>query len=96
MSLTRADVEKVSLLARLRLSDAELDAMTAQLGHILTYVDQLAELNTDGVEPMAHALDIANVLVDDAPRPSLPREAALANAPHRDEACYLVPAVLGE
>ncbi len=96
MSLTRADVEKVSLLARLRLSYAELDAMTAQLGQVLGYVEQLAELNTDGVEPMAHALDVANVLVEDAPRPSLAREAALANAPHRDEACYLVPAVLGE
>ena len=96
MSLTRADVEKVSLLARLRLSDADLDAMTAQLGQVLGYVEQLAELNTDGVEPMAHALDVANVLVEDAPRPSLAREAALANAPHRDDACYLVPAVLGE
>lgn len=96
MSLTRADVEKVSLLARLRLSDTELDAMTAQLGQVLGYVEQLAELNTDGVEPMAHALDVANVLVEDALRPSLAREAALANAPHRDEACYLVPAVLGE
>ncbi len=96
MPLTRADVEKVSLLARLRLSDAEIDAMTAQLGQVLGYVEQLAELNTDGVEPMAHALDVANVLVDDVPRASLPREAALANAPHRDDACYLVPAVLGE
>jgi aspartyl-tRNA(Asn)/glutamyl-tRNA(Gln) amidotransferase subunit C len=96
MSLTRADVEKVSLLARLRLSDAELDAMTVQLGQVLGYVEQLAELNTDGVEPMAHALDVSNVLVDDVLRPSLPREAALANAPHGDDACYLVPAVLGE
>lgn len=96
MSLTRADVEKVSLLARLRLNNAELDAMTTQLGQVLTYVEQLAELDTEGVEPMAHALDVANVLVDDCVQPSLPREAALANAPHRDEACYLVPAVLGE
>jgi aspartyl-tRNA(Asn)/glutamyl-tRNA(Gln) amidotransferase subunit C len=96
MSLTRADVEKVSLLSRLRLSDAELDALTDQLGQVLTYVEQLAELSTDGVEPMAHALDVANVLVDDVARPSLPRDAALANAPNRDDACYLVPAVLGE
>ncbi|MEX2188850.1 MAG: Asp-tRNA(Asn)/Glu-tRNA(Gln) amidotransferase subunit GatC [Pirellulales bacterium] len=96
MSLTRADVEKVSLLARLRMSEAELDAMTEQLGQVLGYVEQLAELDTDGVEPMAHALDVANVLVDDVVRPSLARDAALANAPHRDEACFLVPAVLGE
>ncbi|RIK79621.1 MAG: Asp-tRNA(Asn)/Glu-tRNA(Gln) amidotransferase GatCAB subunit C [Planctomycetota bacterium] len=96
MSLTRAEVEKVSLLARLHLSDAELDAMTAQLGQVLHYVEQLAELDTDGVEPMAHALDVANVFADDVALPGLAREAALANAPHRDEVCYLVPAVLGE
>ena len=96
MALTRADVEKVSLLARLRLSDTELDAMTRDLGQVLTYVEQLAELSTDDVPPMAHALDVANVLADDVLRPSLPREEALANAPSRDEECYLVPPVLGE
>lgn len=96
MSLTRADVEKVSLLGRLALSPAELDAMTVQLGGVLAYVEQLAELPTDGVEPMAHALEVTNVLADDVPHESLPRDAALANAPHRDAECYLVPAVLGE
>lgn len=96
MALTRADVEKVSLLARLRLSDGELEAMTRELGQVLSYVEQLAELPTDDVVPMAHAVDVANVLFDDVPRPSLPREEALANAPSRDEECYRVPAVLGE
>ena len=96
MTLTRADVEKVSLLARLELSDAEVDAMTSQLGQVLGYVEQLSALDTDGVEPMAHALDVANVLADDLLQPSLPRESALANAPHHDDECYLVPAVLGE
>jgi aspartyl-tRNA(Asn)/glutamyl-tRNA(Gln) amidotransferase subunit C len=96
MSLAREDVEKTSLLARMALSEGEIAAMTPQLGQILDYVHQLAELNTDGVEPMAHALEIANVLADDQLRPSLPREDMLANAPHRDDECYLVPAVLGE
>jgi len=96
MSLTRAEVEKVSLLARLRLSPQELDTMTTQLGAIVGYVEQLAELNTDGVEPMAHALEVSNVFAADEPRPSLPRAAALANAPHHDNEFYLVPAVLGE
>jgi len=94
MSISRDQVLKVSLLARLLLSDEELATMTAQLDQIVGYVDQLAELNTDGVEPMAHALDLANVFADDELEPSLPREAALANAPHHDGECYLVPAVL--
>jgi aspartyl-tRNA(Asn)/glutamyl-tRNA(Gln) amidotransferase subunit C len=96
MSLSREDVEKVALLARLELSAAELDALTPQLQHIVGYVESLNELNTDGIEPMAHALDVTNVFADDVERPSLPREAALANAPHHDGEFYLVPAVLGE
>jgi aspartyl-tRNA(Asn)/glutamyl-tRNA(Gln) amidotransferase subunit C len=96
MTLSRADVEKVALLARLELSAAELDALTPQLQQIVEYVETLNELNTEGVEPMAHALEVANVFADDVARPSLARELALANAPHHDDACYLVPAVLGE
>lgn len=96
MSLSRAQVEKVSLLARLALTPAELDTMTAQLASIVGYVEQLSELNTDGVEPMAHALDVANVFAADVVEPSLERTAALANAPHHDREFYLVPAVLGE
>jgi aspartyl-tRNA(Asn)/glutamyl-tRNA(Gln) amidotransferase subunit C len=94
--LTRADVEKVSLLARLELSSDELDLMTTQMGQIVGYVESLAELNTHDAEPMAHALEVNNVFAADEPRPSLPREAALANAPHHDREFYLVPAVLGE
>jgi aspartyl-tRNA(Asn)/glutamyl-tRNA(Gln) amidotransferase subunit C len=96
MSLTRADVEKVSLLGRLLLSDAELDKMTEQMGRIVGYVEQLGELNTENVQPMAHALEMHNVFADDALAASLPREAALANAPKKDAECYRVPAVLGE
>ncbi len=96
MSISRAEVEKVALLARLRLSPQELDTMTAQLGAIVDYVQQLSELNTDDVEPMAHAVELSNVFRADEPQPSLDRAAALANAPHHDDECYLVPAVLGE
>lgn len=96
MSLTRQDVEKVSLLARLLLAPEELDLMTEQLGQIVGYVESLSELETENVEPMAHALDVFNVFADDEPRPSLDREAALAAAPHHDREFYLVPAVLGE
>lgn len=96
MSLTRADVEKVSLLARLRLSATEMDEMTHDLGRVVGYVEQLNELATDDVEPMAHALELSNVFADDDHRPSLDREDALANAPKRDAECYRVPAVLGD
>ncbi|MEM7312416.1 MAG: Asp-tRNA(Asn)/Glu-tRNA(Gln) amidotransferase subunit GatC [Planctomycetota bacterium] len=94
--LDRATVEKVSLLARLELSESELDTMTEQLGKIVGYIDQLSELDTDNVEPMAHAVELANVFRDDEVQPSLPRDEAIANAPKRDDECYRVPAVLGD
>ena len=96
MSLSRRDVEKVSLLARLRLSEAELETMTPQLTKIVSFVEQLNELDTTDVQPMAHAPDLHNVFAADQPHTSLDRQAALANAPKRDDECYRVPAVLGE
>jgi len=96
MSLTRAEVEKVSLLGRLLLSPAELDTMTTQLSQVVDYMNLLAELDTEGVEPMAHAVEMSNVFRADEVTPSLDRKDALANAPHHDDECYLVPAVLGE
>lgn len=96
MSLTRETVEKVSLLARLRLSAEELDKMTVQLGQIVQYIEQLSELDTDDVQPMAHAVELRNVFADDTVRESFDREQIMANAPHRDDECYRVPAVLGE
>jgi len=96
MGITRQEVEKVALLGRLQLSDTELATMTDELAQIVTYVDQLAQVDTDGVEPMAHAIEVTNVFKDDRVAPSLPREEALANAPHHNDAGYLVPAVLGE
>jgi aspartyl-tRNA(Asn)/glutamyl-tRNA(Gln) amidotransferase subunit C len=96
MSLTRSEVEKVALLARLRLSPRELDTMTAQMGAIVDYIQQLSELNTDDVEPMAHAVELTGVFRADEPQPSLSQAEALANAPHHDGEHYLVPAVLGD
>jgi aspartyl-tRNA(Asn)/glutamyl-tRNA(Gln) amidotransferase subunit C len=96
MSLSREDVAKVSLLGRLRLRDDELDRMTDQLTQIVAYMELLSEVNTDGVEPMAHAVERSNVFAGDLVVPSLDRDAALSNAPKRDEQCYRVPAVLGD
>ena len=95
MALTRKDVEKVSLLARLRLTDAELETLSSELAQIVAYVDLLGEVDTEGVEPMAHAVEVSDVFATDEVKPSLDREQALANAPNRNERGYLVPPVLG-
>ena len=96
MSLTRAEVEKVSLLARLQLGEAELVRLTDELGQIVDYVNLLGELDTDHVPPMAHGVERFNIFAADQHRAGLDRNDALANAPKRDEECYRVPAVLGE
>lgn len=92
--LTAETVRKVAKLARLKLSDAEVEQFTGQLGGVLGYVDVLNELNTDGVEPLAHPLEIADVLRDDVAIPSLPRDAALSNSPKSDGKYFLVPQIL--
>ena len=92
--LTSEDVRNVAHLARLQLSDEEVERFTQQLGEILAYVDQLNEVDTEGVEPMAHAIELSNVLRADEPRDSLPREAALGNAPQTDGKYFLVPQIL--
>jgi len=96
MAISPDEVEKVSLLARLRLSGEELVKMTAQMGQILDYMELLGEVDTEQVEPMAHALDVSDVLRPDRVCPSLDRQQALAGAPSHDEECYRVPAVLGD
>ncbi|HVX11285.1 MAG TPA: Asp-tRNA(Asn)/Glu-tRNA(Gln) amidotransferase subunit GatC [Pirellulales bacterium] len=96
MSLARAEVERVSLLARLELTETELTAMTEQLGQVLGYMDLLSELDTEDVEPMAHAVELSNVFRPDELRASYDRAEMLARAPHADSEFYLVPAVLGE
>ena len=95
MALSRQEVERVSLLARLRFSPARLDNLTTQLGAIVSYIDQLAELPTDGVEPWSIRCRSTQRVCRGSrraePQPRGPRV-----APHSDDECYLVPAVLGE
>jgi aspartyl-tRNA(Asn)/glutamyl-tRNA(Gln) amidotransferase subunit C len=93
MSLSLDDVRKVAWLARLELSDADLAAMRQQLSAILDYVAQLNEIDTTGVDELAHPLPIANVFRPDEPVPSLPVDAALQNAPKRTGDYFAVPAV---
>ncbi|MFN4260761.1 MAG: Asp-tRNA(Asn)/Glu-tRNA(Gln) amidotransferase subunit GatC [Gemmataceae bacterium] len=94
MSLTAEQVRWVAHLARLELSAGELEMMTRQLGAILDYVNQLRQVATAAVEPLAHPLPIQNVFRADEPAPSLSVDAALANAPRRQGDFYSVPAVL--
>ena len=94
MSLTAEQVDWVAHLARLDLSAAEREAMTRQLSAILSYIDQHQKVPTEGIEPLAHPLPVQNVFREDEPSPSLPVDAALANAPQRIGDFYGVPAVL--
>jgi aspartyl-tRNA(Asn)/glutamyl-tRNA(Gln) amidotransferase subunit C len=93
-SLSVEEVAKVAVLARLRLSRAELETFTGQLNSIVHFVEQLQELDTTNVEPLAHGIEVRNVFRDDVRGESLPREAALGNAPKRNAESFLVPTVL--
>jgi aspartyl-tRNA(Asn)/glutamyl-tRNA(Gln) amidotransferase subunit C len=94
MSLSITEVAKVAVLARLRVNPDELETFTGQLNTIVDYVAQLQELDTTGVEPLAHGVEVRNVFRDDMRGPALDREKALVNAPERNEVSFLVPAVL--
>jgi aspartyl-tRNA(Asn)/glutamyl-tRNA(Gln) amidotransferase subunit C len=92
--IDRKDVEHVARLARLALTDAEIETMRAQLNGILAYIEKLNALATDGVEPTSHAVPMVNVMRDDAPGPCLPRDEALANAPDRAGEFFRVPRII--
>ena len=94
MKITKQEVEHVAALARLELADQEKELLASQLSNILTYVEKLNELDTKGVEPTAHVLDIRNVMRDDVPEESLSQERALANAPEKTSGHYKVPKII--
>ena len=86
----------VAKLARLALTDDEIDTYTHDLAGILAHAQDVASLDTAGVEPTAHPLPVANVLRDDVVRPSIDREAVLAMAPAAESDRFRVPKILGE
>ena len=94
MKITRDEVEKVALLARLELTEDEKDIFTGQMDAILAYVDKLNELDTSDVIPTSHAVPMENAFRDDEARPSIGVDNALANAPERAEGFYRVPKVI--
>jgi aspartyl-tRNA(Asn)/glutamyl-tRNA(Gln) amidotransferase subunit C len=95
-SITRADVEHVARLARLHLTDEELDRMQDQLSKILDAIEMLRDVDTSAVGPTASVIQLENVMRDDEPVPPMRRGATLANAPLRDDPFLRVPTVLEE
>ena len=89
-------VRHIAMLARIRLDEGQIETLKGELAGILGYFDKLQELRTDDVEPMAHAIQIHNVLAEDIPARSLTSSEALANAPRRDGDFFMVPKVIGE
>ena len=93
MAITRDDVVHVARLARLEIPADEIERLQRELAAILAAVGKVSELDLADVEPTSHPLDVVNVLREDEPRPSLPRDEALANAPDATDGAFRVPAV---
>jgi len=94
--LQRADVARVARLARLTLSDEELDLFTEQLGNVLEHANDMSAIDLEGVEPTAHPFGLINVFRSDVITPSLDREELLREAPDADSGRFAVPRILGE
>ena len=91
MAITREEVLRVAKLARLELTEDEVERLTHELGAILEAVGKVAELDLSDVPPTSHPLDLVNAWREDEPRPSLPRETALGNAPEHEDGHFRVP-----
>ena len=94
MTISRADIEKIAVLARIRLDDEQIPALENDLSNILSLVDQLSAANTDNVEPLAHPLDAVQRLRADEITESNQREAFQITAPATENGLYLVPRVI--
>ncbi|MBM9603935.1 Asp-tRNA(Asn)/Glu-tRNA(Gln) amidotransferase subunit GatC [Desulfopila inferna] len=94
MKITRSEVEHVAHLARLNLSEDELEKMTIQLDTILNYAAKLEELDATGIEPTTHSFSISNAFRDDVVRESLPREESLRNCAVRNDEAFIVPRII--
>ncbi|MEU6859584.1 Asp-tRNA(Asn)/Glu-tRNA(Gln) amidotransferase subunit GatC [Glycomyces sp. NPDC046736] len=95
-TISREEVAHLARLARLEVTDDELDAFAGQLDVILESMKTLAEVDTDGVQPTSHAVPLVNVFREDQPQPSLPRDAVLSGGPDTAEDRFRVPRILDE
>jgi aspartyl-tRNA(Asn)/glutamyl-tRNA(Gln) amidotransferase subunit C len=94
MSAPHLDVRYVADLVRLKLTDDEIAELQPQLDHVLSYIEQLNEVNVDGIEPTAHASAVYNVFRADVARDTFTQEQATANAPHSGSGLFIVPKVV--
>jgi len=94
MSIDKKTVEDVAHLARINLDKKELDKISGQLEHILSFIDKLSSLNTDNIAPTSHILPISNVLRKDELRKSLPIAKTLMNAPAKQGNFFVVPKII--
>lgn len=94
--ISEESVRHIALLSRLECDDVEIHKFSGELNSILTYVDKLNELDTEGVEPTSHALRRTNVFREDVLKPSLSNKAALANAPEHEKGHFKVPQIIQE
>lgn len=95
MKITREEIVNVAKLARLTLDESLTAKLADQIGDILNYVDTLEKVDTDGVEPTNHALSLSNAFREDVVIPSPGTEDALANAPVKEDGCFVVPKIVG-
>jgi len=94
MKISKEEIEHIAMLARLSLTEEEKELFGVQLSSILDYMETLNELDTEHIEPTSHVLSLFNVMREDKPRDSIPREDALSNAPDRTEKFYRVPKII--
>ncbi len=95
MAISTKEIEKVSLLARLELSSEEIESLAVDMSNILSYVETLAEVDTDSIKDVDLAESSANVFRDDIPKKSLTRAEALRNSPKHNDEFFLAPKVIG-
>lgn len=95
MAISLAEVEHIAKLAKLSFSAEELEKMAKELDAIVGYIEQLNELDLEGVPPTSHVLDLSNVFREDVAQAALPVEEVLGNAPGRKDSYFSVPKVIG-
>ena len=95
MALSIDEVRHVALLARLALTDQQVEKLQGELNSILGHIDQISQLDLEGVGPTTHSIPMVNSMREDVPAGHLDREVALMNAPEREDGAFLIPRIVG-
>lgn len=95
MALSESEVRHVAMLARLALTDDQIETLRGELNSILGHIESIQQLDLEGVEPMTHAIPMVNETREDISRPGLPRDAALLNAPDSEDGAFKIPRIVG-